>query len=224
MGLRSILVAGLKGKMVAIILVSTAVVGGGTVAMAATPVGQNIVHHLTIANTATPDDYKGKDQQDTATPGATHQDKDQKHDHNQQCAGLPEAQRLATKFSLSTDSKSDDVQAICSLHDDSFKATTTGGASVSASRVYGYGEIDQLLTYAQFLAGHDQSNADGKLTSSNARTYLADALHSCGNTPPAVCLKTNTSAGNTGNTGNGGNNGNNGKGKGKPTGTPTPKH
>jgi hypothetical protein len=236
MGLSSVLASLFKGKIVAVVLVGTAVVGGGTVAMAATPAGQNIVHHMTIAKTATPTGHKGNGDQGAGKSDAeSHgkgqaQGKGQKNDHDQQCAGMPEVQRLATKFSLSTDSKSDDVQALCLLHDGGFKGTTTGGASVSTSTVYGYGQIDQILTYAQFLANHDKGNADGKLTSNNVRTYLADALNNCGKTPLEACVKAKTStdqAGNNGNAGNNndnGNHGNNGNGKGKPTSTPTPKH
>jgi hypothetical protein len=232
MGLRSVLASVLKGKVLAVVLVGTAVVGGGAVAMAATPVGQNMVHHIPLTKTATPTERQGNGDQGKATPDAASHGKSQKNDHHRQCAGLPEVQRLAAKFSLSTDSQSDAVQAICSLHDGSFKGTTTSGASVSTSTVYGYGEINQLLTYAQFLANHDKGNADSKLTSSNVRAYLTDALHSCGKTPLEVCLKTNTSTNQAGNNGKASNNNNNdntsnnnnGKGKGKPISTPTPKH
>jgi hypothetical protein len=245
----SILATILKGKVLAAIFVSTVAVGGATAAFASTPAGQTFVHQMTAASTTTPTastDHQGKDEPGTATPGATKHGKSQKHDQNQQCPGLPEVQRLATYYSLSTESQSDDVQAICSLHDGNFKGTTTNGKTVSTSTVYGYGEISQLLTYAQFLTSHGTGNMSGKLTSNNVRTYLADALYSCGTTPLAVCLKTNipnTHPGNSDNTGNGNNNntgngqhlgnGNSdntndgkgqypGNGKGRPSSTPTP--
>ena len=228
MGLGSILATVLKGKILAAVLVSTAVVGGATIAMAATPAGQMLAHHVVVAaKTITPTDHKGKGNQGTATPDATPHGKGQQNDHSQQCAGMPEVQRLATKFSLSTASQSDDIQATCSLHNGNFKGTTTDGITVSTSTVYGYGEIDQLLTTAQLLASHDEGNADGKLTSTNARTYLADALHGCGKTSLKACLKTSASptpAANTGNSNMNGVGNNNGNGKAKPTGTPTPKH
>lgn len=63
-----------------------------------------------------------------------------------------------------------------------FRGKTANGTPVSSDRVYGYGEVDQLLTSAQHVAG-------GRLTDSNVRTSLAEALHSCGTTPLAVCLK-----------------------------------
>jgi hypothetical protein len=194
--------------------------------MASTPAKQIFTHQVAVTEkTVTPTDYKGKDNRGTAIPGATPHGKGQKNDHSQQCAGLPEVQRLATKFSLSTASQSDDVEAIYSLHDGSFEGTTISGATLSTSTVYGYGEIDQLLTSAQFLASHDKGNVDGKLTSSNTRTYLADALHGCGKTPSQVCQKTNTPATPTANNnGNAGNKQHVGNGKAKPTGTPTPKH
>jgi hypothetical protein len=243
MGLRSILTTLLKGKVVAAVLVGTTVVGGATVAMAS-PAGQTLTHQVAVvAKTVTTTAHKGNMDKGTATPDATPHGKGQENDHSQQCASLPGVQRLATKFALSTASQSDDVQAICSLHDGTFKGTTTSGSTVSAGRVYGLGEIDQLLTYAQFLASHDKGNADSKLTSSNARTYLADALAGCGKTPLEVCLKANTSAtptptanngnankngkGNTNGNGNDNGNGNgndNGNGKAKSASTPTLKH
>jgi hypothetical protein len=230
MGLRSILTTVLKGKIVAAVLVGTTVVGGATVAMAS-PTGQILAHQVAgIEKTVMPSDYKGKDSYGTATPDATSHGKGQKNDHSQQCAGLPGVQLLAKKFSLSTDNKSTDVQAICSLHDGTFKGTMSNGTTVSVSRVYGIGEIDQLLTYAQYLASHDKNNANGTLTDANVSIYLADALQGCGKTPLEVCLKANTSAPPVANNGNAadkqhsGNGNGNGTGKAKPTGTPTPKH
>jgi hypothetical protein len=123
------------------------------------------------------------------------------------CPGLPDAQRLATQFALSTDSTSDDIQAMCSLHQGTFKGATPNSSSISSKRVFGYGEIDQLLTYAQFLAGQDKANAGGKLTSANARGYLAAAVQSCGTTPLMMCLKTNIPGFHLG-TGNDGSHGN----------------
>ena len=95
--------------------------------------------------------------------------------------------------------------------------------------MFGYGEIDQLLTYAGYLATHDKANTGGKLSDANVQTYLAEALQNCGSSPIEQCLKKNLpnyqpgNSGSNGTSGNG-NNGGNGKGNGggKPDGTPTP--
>ncbi|HEX3643527.1 MAG TPA: hypothetical protein VHV10_19750, partial [Ktedonobacteraceae bacterium] len=92
------------------------------------------------------------------------------------------------------------------------------------------------------LASHDQANTAGKLTSSNARAYLAAALQSCGTTPLATCVKEhvpssqpdttgkstkeNTPGGTSqtnGNSTSGGNHSSDTKNAGgRPTSTPTP--
>lgn len=199
----------LKAKLLVTLLAAVAVIGGGTAVFAATPVGQQAWRALTSSAHA------------TVTPEATKQDHGA---NNNSCAGLADAQRLAAQFSLNTASNSDAVQAICALHAGSFKGTAPGGGSVSSSRVFGYGEIEQLLTYAQYLAAHDQANQSGKLTTANARGYLAEALQRCGTTPLELCLKAHIPGyqpGNGNGDGNGSGNGN-GNGGGKPESTPTP--
>jgi len=188
----------LRGKSLVIVLISVIAAGGATAMAATTPVGRRAVHALTGSPSA------------TTTPDAKSQQNN--------CPGLPEAQQLANKFSLSTDSTSDDIQAICSLHQGTFKGTTSSGATASSNRVFGYGEIDELLTYAQYLATHDKANTSGKLTSSNTRGYLAEALQNCGTTLLEVCLKTKIPGFQPGDDGSSGNGG------GKPTSTPTPHH
>ena len=100
--------------------------------------------------------------------------------HHTQCPGLAKAQKLAKLFSLSTTSTSSGVQAICSLH--------RGVLIQGKTRVFGYGEIKDLLIYAKFLAG-------GNLSEDNVASELAQALQHCltasGLTPLEVCLKTN---------------------------------
>jgi hypothetical protein len=202
MNLGSIVVSLLKGKALAVIGASVVLAGGATAVMAATPTGQHLIQTVITtqrtssnANGNKDDSSHGKaslnanghtdDKDDSshgkATPAAT--------GHNTSCPGLSDAQRLAGNSSLDTASESDDVQAICTLHTGTFKGTTPGGKSVLSTGVLGYGEIDQLLTSAQDLASHDKTNAAGKLTSSNARTYLAAALQSCGTTSLATCMK-----------------------------------
>ncbi len=203
----------LKGKLLVALLAGVAVVGGGAAAFAATPAGQQALHTFTGSAHA------------TVTPKATEQDA---HTPGNGCAGLADAQRLAAQFSLSAASDSDAVQAICALHAGTFKGTIPGGSAVSSSRVFGYGEIEQLLTYARYLASHDQSNQDGKLTTGNARGYLAEALQNCGTTPLESCLKARIPGYQPGN-GNGGGKPTStptppGNGGGKPTSTPTPHH
>jgi hypothetical protein len=176
----------LQGKLIVAALVSMAVVGGAT-AFAATSAGQGLVHAITgqAHATATADvESHGNTPQANTTH---HADKNNKNT----CPGLPAAQQLAGQFALSTASTSDDIQAMCSLHQGTFKGATPNGTPVSSKRVFGYGEIDQLLTYAQFLAGQDKANTGGKLTSANARGFLAAAVQSCGTTPLMSCLKTN---------------------------------
>ena len=194
-------------------LVAGLLLVGGTAAFAATGAGQNVVQSLTHAHTmvtaAATHDAKGNAQ---GTTGKDHAS----------CPGQPEAQNLAASYHLSTVSTGNAVAAICALHQGTFKGSTTGGVSVTSSRVYGYGEIDQLLTYAQYLARHDHANAGGKLSESNVSGYLATALHTCGSTPLETCLLTHMPGFRPGN-GNGNKPTSSPTGHGnKPTTTPTP--
>src|SRR5262245_59278340 len=92
----------LQGKLIAVALVSLAVVGGAT-AFAATSAGQDIVH--TISNQAhTAGTQKGESLGNNLQTNIHHADKNSKNS----CPGLPDAQRLATQFALSTDNTSDD--------------------------------------------------------------------------------------------------------------------
>ena len=207
-----------KGKLFVVMLAGVVLIGGATVAFAATAAGQDIVHAVTHSQSATakPDKASHKNNGHSTTgQGNT-------------CPGLPEAQQLASNFSLSTVSTSDAVQALCALHQGTFKGTTSSGTAVTSSRVFGYGEIEMLLTYAQSLASNDKANTSGKLTSDNARSYLAQALQSCGATPLETCLKTNVPGFQPGKSdatpnGNQSDHGH-GNGNGKPTSTPTPHH
>jgi hypothetical protein len=205
----------LQGKLIVVVLIVVAVVGGAT-AFAATSAGQGLVHAIAgqAQATATP---QGESHGKTPQANTTHQaDTSTKNT----CPGLADAQQLATQFALSTASTSDDIQAVCALHQGTFTGTTPKGAAVATKRVFGYGEIDQLLTYAQFLAGQDPADAGGKLTSANVRGFLAEAVQSCGTTPLVTCLQTNMSGFEPGNS----NDANHGNGHGKPSSTPTPHH
>src|SRR5260221_13373999 len=205
----------LQGKLIVVVLVSVAVVGGAT-AFAATSAGQGLVHAIAgqAHAPATPD---GESHGNTLQANTTHPaDKSTQNS----CPGLPDAQQLATQFALSTASTSDDVQAVCALHQGTFTGTTPNGAAVASKRVFGYGEIDQLLTYAQFLAGQGGTKAGGKVTSANARGFLAEAVQSCGTTALVTCLQTHLPGFQPGNS----NESSHGNGHGKPSSTPTPHH
>ncbi len=222
----------LKGKILATTMVCALAVGG-TAAMAATPAGQNVVHTITGAPQSSPTamhtsqkQNDGKEPSEKTTPTTQTQ--------KQACPGLSDAQNLASKYTLSTDAGGADVQTICSLHAGTFQGKTSSGANITESKVYGYGEIDQLLIYAQYLAQQDKANG-GKLTDENVAIYLADALQRCGTDPLAVCLKNNipnNQPGNSGTSQNGSQNTTNGNGQstnsnkngqgGKPESTPTP--
>src|SRR5712692_4191363 len=173
------LVCLLKGKILVAVLLSIAVASGTTAVFAATPAGQGVVHAIMGVAHA---------------KAATHKNSHDASSHKaagrkiSTCPGLPEALHLTAKYALSTDRDGDAIQAICALHRGTFVGTTPAGASVSSQQVFGYGEIDKLLAYAQFLATHDKANE--KLTDSDARSYLALALQHCGTTPLETCLKT----------------------------------
>lgn len=190
-------VAILKAKLVVVAVASVMVLGGVTVVLAATPAGHQVFHLSSNAAQA------------TKTPADADQ-QNQKGRANT-CPGLAEAQNLATKYALSATSQSNAVQAICALHNGSFKGATPGGSAVSSNRVFGYGEINQLLTYAQYLATHDKANNKSSLTDGNVQSFLAEALQSCGASPMEQCLKTNIPNYQPGNSG--GNSKGNGGGK-----------
>jgi len=215
-----------KGKFLVTVLASLALVGGATAVFASSPAGQGMVHTITHSQpTATTSDNAGHKHQNKSHDNDT-------SNHTTSCPGLPEVKTLVTKFALSTGGTGDAVQAICALHQGTFKGTTSSNASVTSSRVFGFGEIDMLLTYAQFLASHDKANTAAKLTSNNARSYLAQALQGCGATSLVTCLKTNVpgfkpgpgNSSGTGNTNDQHSNHGQDNGNGKPTSTPTPHH
>ncbi len=195
-----------KSKILVTTVVAAALVGGSGAVFAATPTGNEIVQQITNAHaTVTPTHEADKDGKASPTAHAT--EKDQKGNADS-CPGQPRAQQLATNYSLSTDSKGSAMQVICALHDGSFQATVDG-KSVTLDHALGYGEIDQLLTYAQSLA----TKKGEKLTDSNVKNYVATALKTCGSTPVVPCINdnggkpTSTPTSDT---------------DGKPTGTPTP--
>src|SRR5581483_6994776 len=175
------LLAFFQTRTLVTIVASVLLLGGATAAFAATSAGQTVVQSSTHVRS-------------TATVVATHAVSGSRLQgapaHRQKnCPGLSDARRLATSYHLSTASSGAAVTAICALHQDTFQGTTPGGMSVTTSRVYGYGEIDQLLNYARFLASHDNANASGNLTDTNVSSYLADALQTCGAAPLQSCIQ-----------------------------------
>lgn len=197
----------LKGKALVTAVAAAMVVGGVTAVFAATPSGQAMFQNMSGHATATvAANHKATPTKAEGTPGQKRQDNG--------CPGMADAQRLATEFHLSTASTGSAVQSICALRQNTFKGSTPSGVAVTSSRVYGFGEIEQLLTVAQFMATHD---AGAKLTDANVSSFLAAALHTCASSHSTMdCVKDTTSGSNHGN-GNGDGNGN-----GKPTTTPTP--
>src|SRR5262249_25477279 len=165
------------------VVASVMLVGGATVAFAATSAGQTVVQSL----------IQGHSTINTITTSSTTQNGQgtgQPNPGQNTCPGLPDAQKLASKYQLSPDSHGAAVQAICALHRGTFQGTANDGTTVTASRVYGYGEIDQLLTYAQYLATQDAATPGGKLSDANVSSYLATAMQSCGTSPLTTCLQT----------------------------------
>ena len=179
----------LKGKLLVAALLGIVVASGTTAVFAASPAGQGVVHAIMGVAHAKAATHKN------SHDASSHKAAGRK---NSTCPGLPEAQQLSAKYALSTDRDVDAVQAICALHRGTLVGTTPAGASVSSQQVFGYGEIDKLLAYAQFLATHDKANASSKLTDSNVRSFLALALQHCGTTSLERCLKTKVQPGNSG--------------------------
>lgn len=173
----------LKGKALVAILAGTIVVGGGAVAMAA-PALQ--AHNNTPRATATvhPTAHTTQDK-DKNDKGA---DKDDKSNHATDCPAMPAIKNIATEFGLSAAANSNSIKTICALHDGNFKGTTSAGASVSSTRVFGLGEIEALLTLAKFMATH---NSGIKLTDANVQTQVANILQHCGSDSLMVCVRAN---------------------------------
>jgi hypothetical protein len=209
MRLRTLLRGWLKANLLLMALVSLAVFGGAVAMAASTSGGQSVFHTLVGSRSATsapdkPSATRGPGREGTPTPGA--------NSHAANCPGLPEAQNLAASFSLSTSSTGDAVQALCSLHQGTFMGLTASGTALSSSRVFGYGEIQELLSYARYLARHEATNTSGTVTNSNVRSYLAEALQRCGTSQLEPCLATNLPGFHPGKSAT----------NGKPSRTPTP--
>jgi hypothetical protein len=169
----------LKGKLLLTVASVVLVAGGTTAVLAATPAGQAVVQSITHTKPTVTAEATHTDHDSSKTPD---EDKDKSA-----CPGLEDAQNLAEDYHLSTSAQGNAVKAFCALHQGTFKGTTTSGSAVTTTRAYGYGEVNQLLTYAQYLAAH--SSTGTKLTDANVSGYLADALHSCGTTRLDSCLK-----------------------------------
>lgn len=172
----------LKGKALVVILVGAVIAGGATAVMAATPMGQNAVHSMNstskAAATAHPTAHSDQDKNDDKA------DKDNKNATNNQtndCPAMPAVQRLATEFGLSTAATSNTIKTICALHDGAFKGTTTAGAAVSSTRVFGLGEIEALLA----MAKHNS----GTLTDVSVQAQVANVLQHCGSKAVMECVK-----------------------------------
>jgi hypothetical protein len=202
-----------KGKALVTTVVGVSLLGSTGVALAATPPGHDLMRNLPGVHAIASATHTTDANHGTATANANKQG--QKGDTHA-CTGLPEAQQLATKFSLSTDAAGSALQVICALHNGSFQ-TTVDGKTLTTDHALGYEEIDLLLTYAQALTTKDGA----KLTENNVQKYVTTVLNTCGSTPIVPCLKTKL---------DGSEHDNNGKPisiptphtDGKPTGMPTP--
>jgi len=179
----------LKGKVLAAILVGVFVAGGSVAVMAATPMGQNAVpptsNTAKAAVTAHPTTEPRQEDKGQNDDGA---DKDSKNTTNNQttgCPALPQIQQLASEFGLSTAATSNTIKTICALHDGTFKGTTSAGAAVSSTRVFGVGEIEALLALSKFTATHSGTN----MTDANVQTLLANVLQQCGSKSLIDCVK-----------------------------------
>src|SRR5260370_21643146 len=114
----------LQGKLIVVVLVSMAVVGGAT-AFAATAAGQGLVHAIAgqAHAPATPD---GESHGNTLQASTTHPaDKSTKNT----CPGLTDEQHLAAQFALTTASTSDDIQYVCALPQARLTCATTQHAA-----------------------------------------------------------------------------------------------
>lgn len=172
------LLALFQTKALVTVAAGVLLVGSATAAFAAMSAGQAVVqssaHAHSTATVAATHATQGTAQRTTGTGHTS-------------CSGLADAQNLAAQYHLSTSSTGAAVIALCALHQGTFKGTTMAGISITSSQVYGYGEIDQLLTLARYLA----TQTGDTLSDSNVSSYLADALHTCGSTPLEQCLITN---------------------------------
>jgi len=180
----------LKGKAFIAILVGVLIAGGATAVMAATPMGQNAVHSMNntpkAAATAHPTTEPRQEDKNQNDDGTNKGDKHATSNQATGCPALPEIQQLATKFGLSTAATSNSIKTICSLHDGSFKGTTTAGAAVSSTRVFGLGEIEGVLALAKFMATH---NSGTNLTDASVQMQVASALQHCGSNSLMACVK-----------------------------------
>jgi hypothetical protein len=202
-----------KSKILVTTSIGVALVTGTGIAAAATPFGQDLVQHVTGAHATVTPTHEADDTENDgkAMSTANANGQGQKGDPSS-CPGQPEAQKVASDLSLSTDSGSNSMQVICTLHDGTFQGTVDGN-SVTTDHALGYGEIGQLLTYAQSLAKENNDT----LTDSNVLNYVSMALHHCGSTAVAVCVNANVPADTSDNTGDG-----HDMNDGKPAATPTP--
>jgi len=169
-----------KGKLLVTVLVSLALVGGTTVVMAATPGGQSVFHAVTGTSTSTAK---------VAVTVATKQVSVSVNVNSKTttkvsgaCADLTEAQQMVDKHHMRSATKDNGLQlaqAICALHNGTFKAVTSAGVLVTSSRHFTSAEIDQLLTLAAALSAQSMQDVH-TVTDLNLVDYLAVAVQTCG--------------------------------------------
>jgi hypothetical protein len=207
----------LKWKVIAATSIGAVLVGGMGIALASTSARHVLAQDLTnmghtMASSAQMPGNKGH--------GMANMRGQAQHNSASTCPGDPEAQQVAMNFSLSTDKNGSAIQVICALHDGNFNGTVNG-KSVTSNHPFGYGEIDQLLTYAQSLAAKSGS----KLTDSDVQQYVATALSTCNTMSIGPCVNGNDGESTaTPTTHENGNSTSTSPSRehGKPTSTPTP--
>lgn len=165
----------LTWKVAAATLVGAVLVGGTGMALAFTPIGYGLAHAFTSSNVpmATPTQMSGNKTTDHDHSMTMTHGQSQRNTPNT-CPGDPQAQGVATEFSLSTAENGSALQVICALHNGTFQGMANG-KSVTLNHALGYGEIEQVFTTAKSGAAKDGVT----LTDGNVQQYVAIALSTC---------------------------------------------
>lgn len=172
-----------RNKILILVALVVIVLGGTTVALAATMSGRQTTHppavsHLRVTATATAGHRSDDDQEGDDDTGADGQ--------GQSCSNQEDVQNFLQRFHLATTKEGAAVQAVCALHAGTFKGTTPKGAAVSSTQKFRFREIVQLFVLARSLAMKDGV----KLNDTNVVSYLAAAVQTCSTfSSTAACLK-----------------------------------
>lgn len=176
-----------KGKVLVTVLVSLALVGGTTAVMAATPGGRSFFHSVVSASTSTSTSTSTANvaitaKANQASSASVNVNGSTTAKAPDVCADLTEALQVVDKHHMRSDTNDNGLQlaeAICALHNGTFKATTSTGALVTSSRHFTYAEIDQLLTLTAVLSARAMQGVH-TVTNLNLVANLAVAVQACG--------------------------------------------